>query len=121
MSTSIDLFTYKNKRGGGILKMLDWLAPYCAANGTNWPWKMSNNSGEGIAGELPRCRIVYSWARLLFPDRHDMYSSIVDGASKGEASYFAPFLRSSADFTRLFFFKSDDLHNLATSGFALRD
>lgn len=88
--------------------MLDWLAPYCAANGTNWPYKMTNNSGEGIAGELPRCRIVYSWAALLFPSRYDTYSSIAEAGSAAEASYFAPFMRSSADFTRLFFFKSDD-------------
>lgn len=88
--------------------MLDWLAPYCADNGTNWPWKMTNNTGEGTSGELPRCRIIYSWAALLFPSRHGTYSSIATAASGAEASYFAPFMRSSADVTRLFFFKSDD-------------
>eukprot|EP01052_Picozoa_sp_SAG31_P052561 SAG31_NODE_13031_length_898_cov_1.027534_1_plen_150_part_00 len=108
--SGIDLFSYTNERGGSIPGMLDWLAPFCAANATNWPWPMTRNPGESVAGELPRCRIIYSWAALLFPAKRDAYSSIAETASSAPASYFAPFMRSSADFTRLFFAKSDDVN-----------
>ena len=32
-----------------------------------WPFPMTNNSGEQTAIELPRCRLAFNWAGLIYP------------------------------------------------------
>lgn len=63
----VDLLNYVGKQGGSVRTAVDWLAPICQANASNWPFPMTNNSGETLAGALPRCRLVFKFASLLFP------------------------------------------------------
>jgi len=100
-----DLLHYANSRGGSILTALDWMAPYCKDNATSWPFPLTNNSGEGIVTYLPRCRLVYNWAALLFEsmERGDEYRQIADDSSTAADGYAGLPGLSTLDYTRLLY------------------
>ena len=54
----------------------------------NWPFPMTGNRGETIAGALPRCRLVFTVASLLYPEaegggQDGRYARIAAGSSTG--------------------------------------
>ena len=61
VSPSEDLYSYSNARGGSILKALEYHAPYCASNGTGWPWPVSPVLPIRTS-YLSRCKLIYQQA-----------------------------------------------------------
>ena len=104
--SAADLLHYASPGGGSILAALDWLAPYCKDNATTWPFPVTNNSGEGIATYLPRCRLVYNWASLLFArtdNRSVEYRRIAANSSTARDGYAGLPGLSTLDYTRLLY------------------
>jgi hypothetical protein len=73
----------------------------------NWPFPMTGNRGETIAGALPRCRLVFTVASLLYPEaegggQDGRYARIAAGSSTA-ADDFESLGLSMASYTRLLF------------------
>ena len=65
----IDLLNYSDPvTGGSVTEALEFLVPICVSNGTLWPFPMTNNTDETIAGVLPECRLIFHRASL--PDAY---------------------------------------------------
>ena len=61
VSAAEDLYTYTNALGGSILKALEYHAPYCASNGSGWPWPVS--PVLPINTSYPsRCKLIFQQA-----------------------------------------------------------
>ena len=65
MTQADELYTYTNAKGGGILKALEYLAPFCAANGTGWPWPVSPVLPISTS-YLSRCKLIFHQAGLQY-------------------------------------------------------
>ena len=103
--SAADLLRYSNpESGGSIHKALSWLAPICKANATNWPFPMTNNSGESVETYLPRCRLIFNWAGLLFTPAEggSDFAAVARGSSTAKDAYTTNAL-STLDYTRLLF------------------
>lgn len=103
----VDLLHYVGKQGGSVHTAVDWLAPICKANATNWPFPMTNNSGETLAGALPRCRLVFKFASLLFSadeggGEGGQFARIAAGSSTAADAYESLGL-SMLSYTRLLY------------------
>lgn len=73
----------------------------------NWPFPMTNNSGESIAAELPRCRMIFTMAALLYPPadgggKGGEYDRVAE-ASSTAADVFITLGMSMLSYTRLLF------------------
>jgi hypothetical protein len=93
---------YISPKGGSIQGALNWLAPFCKDNATTWPFRMTNNSGEELKSELPRCRLVYNWAGLVYGT--ERYAAVAATAATAADGYLTGGLGlSTLEYNRLLY------------------
>ena len=55
---ALDLFDWRSAQGASLHKSMLWLAPYCASNGSSWPYPGLHQPNPWLS----RCRLIYRQA-----------------------------------------------------------